>query len=70
MERREINVDFTCDRCQKTRAAARFVQKPGEPERVVPSPADWYELRRGAENPRHFCSLVCLDTWATVEGSG
>ena len=69
MERREINVEFVCDRCQKSRAAARFTQKPGEPERAVSPPADWYEVRRGTEGLRHFCTLACLDTWATVPAS-
>lgn len=69
MERREINVDFTCDHCTKTRATARFVQKPGDPERVVTAPADWYEVRRGVEVIKHFCSLNCLGMWATLQES-
>lgn len=69
MERREINIDFTCDHCMKTRAAARFFQKLGEPERVVTAPADWYELRRSNAPPWHFCSMNCFGAWAAQQGS-
>jgi hypothetical protein len=65
-ERREVAVDFTCDRCCKSRAAARFVQRHGEPERVVTTPADWYGLRRGVESPKHFCSKECMRVWSSV----
>lgn len=69
-ERREISVDFTCDRCAKSRIAARFIQRPADPERVVATPADWYELRRGTGCPGHFCSMACLSAWASVQEGG
>ncbi len=60
----EVAVDFICDRCAKTLAAARFTQTSTDPQRAVAPPADWYEVTRGTESPWHFCSKGCLSAWS------